>query len=303
MYIITINHFKIFLTKFSFQLLLLHRLVILKMMKKARIPTTQESLEYIYNVFVTKYLPNIMKAGIIFIIGYFIANFFKRMIAKHMSRTNPVAQNFVSNVVYFAIMIPVVIVCITKMGVHSSSIVAIVGSAGLAIGLAFQTSLSNISSGMMIVLFRPFKNNDFVELDAITGNVKQIGLFSTSLLKADNTTIIIPNSRVMSSRIINYSDQKIRRVDVDIVIDFNQNINELKKIVMDMLLADNRIISYPAPAIIVQSYRDWGMVISIRPWTSYATYWEVLYDFQELTIKLCQENNIKIARPMVGGAG
>ena len=103
----------------------------------------------------------------------------------------------------------------------------------------------------------------------------------------------------MSSRIINYSDQKIRRVDVDIVIDFSQNINELKKIIMDTLLADSRIINYPAPAIIVQSYKDWGMVVSIRPWTSYANYWEVLYDFQEIIIKMCQENNIKIAKPIV----
>jgi small conductance mechanosensitive channel len=107
----------------------------------------------------------------------------------------------------------------------------------------------------MIVLFRPFKINDFIEADSITGNVKQIGLFSTSLLKADNTLIIIPNSRVMSNKIINFSDQKIRRIDIDIVIDTQQNVQDLKKVIMDILLNDYRVLSYPSPAVIIHSFK------------------------------------------------
>ena len=257
-----------------------------------------EYINMYYDIFTSKYLPKIVIAGILLLIGYFTAKIFKKIISKHLSKTNPIAQNFVSNVVFFVIFIPFIAISATKIGMNTSSIAAIVGSAGIAIGLAFQPSLSNISSGLMIVLFRPFKINDYVEADGIAGNVRQIGLFSTSLLKADNTIIIIPNSRVMSAKIINFSDQKIRRVDIDISIEYQEDIKRVKAVVMDILLNDNRILNYPSPSIVISELKDYGFILSIRPWTSYLTYWDLLYDLQEEIKMVFAKNNIKIARAL-----
>jgi len=252
-------------------------------------------LHYI-DILTAKYFAKIAFAGLIILVGYIFAKLIKKLVVRHLSKTNPIAQNFVSNIVFFVVFSMATIIGLTKLGMHTSSIVAIVGSLGIAIGLAFQPSLSNLSSGLMIVLFRPFKINDFIEADSITGNVKQIGLFSTSLLKADNTLIIIPNSRVMSNKIINFSDQKIRRIDIDIVIDTQQNVQDLKKVIMDILLNDYRVLSYPSPAVIIHSFKENGLVISIRPWTSYNLYWELLYDLQEEIHKICLKNNVSFAK-------
>jgi small conductance mechanosensitive channel len=243
---------------------------------------------------IVKYSPRCLQALTILFLGFIFARLLSKLTSRYLLKANPIAQKFLSSIVFVTIFISASVVALSKIGFHTSSMVAVIGSIGIALGLAFQSSLSNISSGFMIIIFKPFKINDLVEIDGDVGNVKEISLFSTNLLNANNTTIVIPNSRVVSNKVTNFSNQQIRRIDIDFTIQYNQDFNLVKSIVMDIMLNDPRTIPYPAPSFVVLHFKDTGLVVSVRPWTALEHYWDLLYEMREIIKTKLSQNNIKL---------
>ncbi len=249
----------------------------------------------------TKYAPRLFQALAIFVVGFVCARLLSKFTSKYLLKTNPIAQKFLSSIVFVAVLISAGVVALSKIGFHTSSMVAVIGSIGIALGLAFQSSLSNISAGFMIIIFKPFSINDLVEIDSEVGNVREISLFSTSLLNADNTTVVIPNSRVVSNKLTNFSQQQIRRVDVDFTISYTQDLSLVKSIIMDIMLGDPRTISYPQPSFVVLKFKDTGLLVSARPWTSLEHYWDLLYDTREAVKLRLSQKNIAFASVVSSG--
>jgi small conductance mechanosensitive channel len=244
-----------------------------------------------------KYFAKFIYVAVILIAGIFIAKNIKKLLSIQLAKVNPTSQSFISNAVFILIVIFSVVMSLSVVGVHTSSIIAIIGSIGIAIGLAFQSSLSNISAGLMIILFKPFKVDDYVEINDVGGTVREIGLFHITLLQADNTSVVIPNSRVLSDKILNYTDQMLRRVDIQICIDYGQDVAKIKEILFDIVMEDDRILRHPAPLVVVLGFKDIGVNIGLRPWTSKEEYWNVLWDVQEKVEQRFTKNHIRFAKP------
>ncbi|MCH8958503.1 MAG: mechanosensitive ion channel [Proteobacteria bacterium] len=173
---------------------------------------------------------------------------------------------FLHNVVYSALLIAVIIAAVDQLGIKTTSFLAILGAAGLAVGLALQSSLANFSSGIMLILFRPFKVGDFVEAGGTTGTVEQINVFNTVMKTGDNREIIIPNAQIFGGTITNFSAKATRRIDLVIGIGYDDNIGTAKQIIEDILSADERILKEPAPVILVLELGASSVDLAVRPW-------------------------------------
>ncbi|MCH6573016.1 MAG: mechanosensitive ion channel [Proteobacteria bacterium] len=174
--------------------------------------------------------------------------------------------HFLHNVVYSALLIAVIIAAVNQLGIETNSFLAILGAAGLAVGLALQSSLANFSSGIMLILFHPFKVGDFVEAGGTTGTVEQINVFNTVMKTGDNREIIVPNAQIFSGTITNFSAKATRRIDLVIGIGYDDNIGTAKQIIEDILSADERILKEPAPVILVLELGASSVNLAVRPW-------------------------------------
>jgi small conductance mechanosensitive channel len=244
-------------------------------------------------------LVNFTTAIAILIIGWWIAKLIRKALVKVMTRKeiDGLLISFTSNIVYLALVAFVFIAALGELGVQTTSFIAIIGAAGLAIGLSLQGSLSNFASGVMIIFFRPFKVGDFVEAGGISGIVEGIQIFSTQMRTGDNKSIIIPNSSITSSTITNYSAKSERRVDMTFGIGYDDDIRKAKQILEDILSADDRILKDPAPVIAVGALADSSVNILVRPWVKTEDYWAVFWDLTEKVKLRFDEENISIPFP------
>ncbi len=241
----------------------------------------------------------IIAALAIFIIGKWAANIFKKIASKVMTKKNvdPTIISFVVNLVYIVILTFVVLAALGQLGVQTTSFVAIIGAAGLAIGLALQGSLANFAAGFLMIIFRPFKVGDVIEGAGVLGSVEAIQVFTTHLTTPDNKVIIIPNSKLTSDNIINYSAKETRRVDLVCGIGYEDDIDKAKKAINDLLAADDRILKDPAPTVAVLEMADSSVNFVVRPWVKTADYWNVYFDTTERIKKRFDEENISIPFP------
>ena len=219
----------------------------------------------------------------IFIIGKMIARFVSNLIKKLMikSGTDTLLVSFISNIVYGILIIAVVLAAVDSLGINVTSLLAIVGAAGLAVGLALKDSLANFAAGVMIIIFRPFKIGDFITAGGTAGVVDEIGLFATLMHTGDNQRIIVPNSGIIGSNIINTSALPTRRVDLVFGIGYNDNIGAARDIINAIMEADERILKDPAPAIAVGELADSSVNLNVRPWVESGDYWAVRADLLE----------------------
>ena len=187
----------------------------------------------------------------IFYIGKWIARFVTNMARKAMSKTDmeDTLENFLGNIIYYTLMVAVIIAAINQLGVETTSLLAVVGAAGLAIGLALQGSLSNFASGVMIVLFRPYRVGDFIEAGGVAGSVEEVQIFTTIMKTPDNKKIIVPNSQIMAGEITNFSANPTRRVDLVAGCGYDDDLDKVRKVLEDIIGADDRILADPAPTI------------------------------------------------------
>ena len=246
-----------------------------------------------------QYGPKLLAAIVIFYIGKFAAKWIKHIVTRLMDKADvdPLIVGFASNMVYIGTMIFVVIAVLGQLGIHTTSFIAILGAAGLAIGLALKGSLANFASGFLLIIFRPFKVGDFIEAAGVTGKVQVIQIFTTTLLTPDNKTIIIPNDKLGNDNITNYSTQETRRVDMTVGVSYDADLKEVRSILEDIVNRDERILKDPPYQIVVGELADSSVNFFIRVWVKSGDYWNVYYDTNEIVKLRMDEAGINIPYP------
>ncbi len=247
----------------------------------------------------TEYSVKLIGALLVFLIGKWIARRLTSLVIKLMEKSNVdgTLTRFLDSVFYYTLMVVVIIAAAGQLGINTTSFLTIVGAAGLAVGLALKDSLANFASGVMLVLFRPYRVGDFINAGGVTGNVVEIALFNTTLNTPDNQKVIIPNSKITSDVITNVTANPTRRVDLVIGIGYDDDIKKAKTLLEAILKEEERILDTPAPQIAVSELADSSVNFVVRPWVKTGDYWNVYFDLTE-TIKLkFDENHISIPYP------
>jgi small conductance mechanosensitive channel len=228
----------------------------------------------------------VIAALAIFIIGRWIAMLVRRVVRRVMERAKveSIIIGFVSSIAYIALLAFVVIAALGQLGIQTTSFIAILGAAGLAIGLALQGSLANFAAGFLMIIFRPFKVGDFIEGAGVAGIVEEIQIFTTTLKTPDNKIIIVPNAKLSGDNITNYSALETRRVDMTVGVAYDADLSHVKKVLNNIITQDGRILSDPASQVVVAELADSSVNFIVRVWTKTADYWAVKCDLTE-TIK------------------
>ncbi len=230
-----------------------------------------------------QYGPKVLAAIAIFLIGKMIAKWIKKILTRVMNKAevDPLIVGFTTSMVYIALMVFVVIAALGQIGIQTTSFIAILGAAGLAIGLALQGSLANFAAGFLLIIFRPFKVGDVIEAAGVTGKVDVIQIFTTTLKTPDNKTIIIPNAKLGGDNIVNYSTQETRRVDMTVGVSYDADLKEVRDILEDIVSKDERVLKDPEPLIVVGELADSSVNFYVRVWVKSADYWNVYFDSNE----------------------
>ena len=242
---------------------------------------------------------NVAIAIVIFYVGKLAVGLLVRGMRKVMQRqeVDKTLETFVSNLVRMVLMVVVIIAAIGQVGIQTTSFIAIFGAAGLAVGLALQGSLSNFASGVLIVMFRPYKVGDFVEAAGIAGVVEQVQILTTVLRTGDNKQIIVPNGQIMDSIITNYSAKDTRRVDMVVGVSYDDDLDKVRATIDELIAADERILSDPAPTVAVSELADSSVNFVVRPWVKSADYWGVMFDLTEAIKKRFDKEGISFPFP------
>lgn len=253
------------------------------------------------NTYIIPWGINIAMALAIFIIGRFVVKTIINIVRKIMAKsgTDTILIDFVCAIANTILMLFIAIAALDQLGVDTTSLVALIGAAGLAIGLSLQDSLKNFASGVMLIIFRPFKAGDFVEAGGTAGVVEKINIFSTTMRTGDNREVIVPNGAIYGGTIINNSARDTRRVDMVFGIGYGDDIRKAKQIMQGILDADERVLKDPTPLIAVAELADSSVNFNVRPWVSTGDYWAVLYDVTEKIKLAFDENGISIPFPQV----
>jgi small conductance mechanosensitive channel len=240
-------------------------------------------------------------AVLIYWVGSKIAKVISKLIGKLMERRklDPIIVSFVSSLTYGLLIAFVVIAALSQLGVQTASFIAVIGAAGLAVGLALQGSLSNFASGILIIAFRPFKAGDFIEAGGVAGVVESIKLFSTIIRSGDNKEIIIPNSGVVGSAIVNYSTKPTRRIDLVIGVSYDADIRHAKKVLEDVVNSTEKVLENPEPLVAVHTLADSSVNFVVRPWVKTADYWPVYFELMENIKISLDEEKIGIPYPQM----
>jgi small conductance mechanosensitive channel len=241
----------------------------------------------------------ILAAGLILVIGNWLAKKAGALFTAVMDRhdVDVTLTKFLRNIIYYALLAAVVIAAAGQLGINTTSFLTVVGAAGLAVGLALKDSLANFSSGVMLILFRPFKVGDFVTVGGESGTVEEITVFSTIMNTPDNQKKIIPNGQISNNTITNVTANETRRIDLVIGISYDDNIKDAEKILWDVVKAESRILAEPATSIAVSELADSSVNFVVRPWVKTADYWSIRFALIE-NIKLAlDEAGITIPYP------
>jgi len=242
---------------------------------------------------------NIVFALGIFIVGRWVvralAGILKRMLIK--AKMDDILVDFICAIARTALLLFVIIAALEQLGVDTTSLIALLGAAGLAVGLALQGSLANFAAGVMLIVFRPFKAGDFVEAGGTTGVVENISIFSTTMRTGDNREVIVPNGGIYGSNIINYSARETRRIDLVFGIGYGDDIRKARDIIFDILAQDERILKDPEPVVAVGELGASSVDFVVRPWVATADYWVVRWDLLEKIKLAFDANGVSIPFP------
>ena len=242
---------------------------------------------------------SLLMALAILIVGRQLVKLILRLItvALEKSKVEDTVRIFVTNLLNTLLMILVFIAAINQLGIETTSIIAVLGAAGLAIGLALQGSLSNFAAGILIVIYRPYKVGDYIEAGNHAGTVKDIQIFSTVLKTPDNKIVVVPNGSIMNGSIVNYSDQDTRRVDLIISCSYEDDIDKVRSVLEDILKKEKRILKDPKPQIAVAELADSSVNFIFRPWVKRTDYLPVYYSLLEEVKKRFDKEGISIPYP------
>jgi small conductance mechanosensitive channel len=242
----------------------------------------------------------IVVAILIFIIGRWVAKLVRNVLERILRRNSKVDNtlvDFLGNLTYVILLIFIIIAALGQIGVQTASLVALLGAAGLAVGLALQGSLANFAAGILLIIFRPFRVEDLIEAAGVTGVVEKIEIFTTQLRTLDNKTIIIPNAKLTGDNIINYTKKEIRRVDLIVGVSYEDNIDKVKEAINEVLKADGRILDDPPSKVAVYEMADSSINFVVRPWVKTEDYWDVYFSVTENIKKEFDARGITIPFP------
>ncbi|MEZ5506748.1 MAG: mechanosensitive ion channel [Gammaproteobacteria bacterium] len=244
---------------------------------------------------------SISTAILVFVIGRFIVQMIIKVLRHALvkSKMDQLLVDFISSIAQAVLLLFVIIASLEQLGLDTTSLVALLGAAGIAVGLALKDSLQNFSSGVMLIIFRPFKTGDFIDAGGVMGSVEHIGIFTTNLKTPDNKQVIVPNGQIYSGVITNYSAKPTRRVDMTVGISYGSDLKKAKDIINDMLKQDKRILPDPAPVVAVGALNSSSVDLIVRPWVNSADYWNVLWEFNENIKQAFDAAGIEIPFPQM----
>lgn len=250
---------------------------------------------------IIEYSVNIAAALLTLLLGWFAASLVTGGLVRLMKSRNldVTITDFVGHLVKYAILAFVVIAALSRIGVQTASFVAVIGAAGLAVGLALQGSLSNFAAGVLLILFRPLKAGEFVEVAGTAGVVQTVQIFTTVLTSGDNKMVVVPNGAILNGTITNYSRMETRRVDMTFGIGYGSDLRKAKQILERLVNEEPRILKDPVVTIAVAALADSSVNIVVRPWVKTADYWGVWFDFHEKVKLTFDAEGIEIPFPQM----
>ena len=261
------------------------------------IESVQESVENIQDdaqvwidkliEFGSEYGLKLIGAIVIWIIGSWVIKRIKKLLDKAMDKVeyDESLEKFITSLVVISLKILLVVIILGNLGVETTSFAALLAAGGLAVGLSLQGSLSNFAGGILILILKPYKTGDFIEAQGETGHVKEIQIFNTKINTMDNKEVIIPNGALSNGNITNFSSEKFRRVDLVIGVSYNSDIKQTKDLLFNILKENAKVVTEPAPMIVLGELADSSVNFYVRPWVHSPDYWDVYFEVME-TCKL-----------------
>ncbi|MBQ8453815.1 MAG: mechanosensitive ion channel [Bacteroidaceae bacterium] len=226
---------------------------------------------------------SLLLAAVLAVAGRYVIKFINRLVARMLERRNvePTVQSFLKSFVNITLVVLLIIMVVGTLGVNTTSLAALLASAGLAVGMALSGNLQNLAGGIILLFLKPFKVGDFIEAQGVSGIVKAIQIFHTILTTTDNKELFVPNGALSSGNITNYTKNNLRRVDFSIGVEYGTEAEKVKQVTLDLLKQDSRIMSDPAPFIAMKELGDNGVIYVIRVWTKASDYWDVFFGTTE----------------------
>lgn len=258
-----------------------------------------ERLRALADLYLIPFAINLLIATLIFVVGRKVAQFLTSLLTRVMSRAN-IDQSlvkFVTDLAYALMLTVIVIAALERLGVKTTAAIAVIGAMGLAIGLALQGSLGNFASGVMVILFKPYRVGDLVKLDGHVGNVDAIQVFNTVLITPDHRKVIIPNGNITGHTIENLSALGLRRVDLIFGISYADDIDKAKRILLEILTSHPKVLKDPAPTVAVSELGNSSVSFVVRPYVDPANYWDVWFEVTEAVKKQFDANGVHIPFP------
>lgn len=259
------------------------------------------SVTEIWSQFIMPWAPSVLQALLI-LIGGRIAVVIVVRISDTLIRRTPLDNiliRFATSILKTLLMVMVIIAALNPLGVDTTSLIALIGAAGLAVGLAMQDSLKSLAAGVMLIVTQPFKEGDFVDIAGTTGVVETINILNTEMRSGDNKLIIVPNAQIFGATITNFSNRPTRRVDMTFGIGYDSDLKQAKEILQALLAADERVLPEPKAAIMVGALNDNSVDLLCRPWVNTADYWGLYWDMQERVKLAFDEAGINIPFPQM----
>ncbi|MBN4077198.1 mechanosensitive ion channel [Mariprofundus ferrooxydans] len=259
------------------------------------------NIQDMINLYVIPWGINIIMAMAIFVIGRWLSSTLLNLTDKMLQKSgmDKMLIDFVHSILNALLLLFIIIASLDQLGVDTTSFIALIGAAGLAIGLALQGSLQNFASGVLLIVFRPFKVGHFIEAAGVSGVVEEIGIFSTRLKTGDNREIIVPNGAIYDGTITNNSARDTRRIDMVFGIGYDDDIRKAKEIMQALLDADERVFKEPASLIAVAELADSSVNFNVRPWVKSSDYWGVKFDYTEKLKLAFDDAGISIPYPQM----
>jgi len=254
--------------------------------------------DYFLKVLV-EYSPRLISALLVFGVGWWAIKLFKKFLVRIMEKREmePTLSKFLADILIWTLKILLFVTVISRLGVENSSFVAIIGAAGLAIGLSLQGSLANFAGGVLIIMFKPFRVGDFIQAQGEMGTVQQIQIFVTRISTIDNQIIYIPNGSLSNGNITNFSQTSFRRADLTIGISYSSDIKKAKELAMEVMKNHPLVLDEPTPIVWVKDLADSSIDLAVRPWANIENFWQMRSDILEQTKAAFDANGIEIPFP------
>lgn len=250
--------------------------------------------------FLTDFGGKLIIALLVLVIGFWLVRLLIRLLSKSkLMKKDPTVAKFLSGALKISLNTLVIVTVIGILGVPMSSVIAVIASAGVAIGLALQGALSNFAGGIMILLFRPFRIGDFVDAGGYSGTIKEIGIFYTVMTTPDNREVTIPNGTITGASVVNYSVNDTRRIDLTVSVAYGSDVNRVRTVLLDETQKNPLVQTDPAPFVRLSKQNDSSLDFTVRVWTKKEDYWTVHFDLLEAIQKRLDAEKIEIPFPQL----